>query len=150
MCWLASLFSLRRRAGVGSGTGMPRLGRAAAWVVCSALLLAACGPSERPTREEWERSWEDIQEVVPAPDQLERPVSDETCADVLAQLRERRPALSPAPDEAIHAGAQAWASHAEHLFFECFDSDRPDESIEDGYEKLQQLEAEVDAALAAR
>lgn len=150
MCWLTSLFSPRRRAGIRSGTGTPRLARAAAWVVCSALLLVACGPPEPSARDEWERSWEDIQEVVPAPDQLERPVSRGTCADVLAKLREHGQELTPAPDEVIQAGAQAWLAHAEQLFFECFDPDQPDESITDGYDKLQQLQAEVDAALAVR
>lgn len=145
-----SLFSPRQRARVGSGTGMPRLARAAAWVVCGALLLAACGPPQRPARDEWERSWEDIQEVVPSPDQLQRPVSDETCADVLAKLREHSEDLTPAPDEVIQAAAQAWVSHAEQLFFECFDPDGLGESIKDGYDKLQQLQAEVDAALAVR
>lgn len=88
--------------------------------------------------------------MVPSPDQLQRPVSRETCADVLAQLREHGPDLTPAPDKVIQAGAQAWLSHAEQLFFECFDPDEPDESIKDGYNKLQQLQAEVDAALETR
>lgn len=150
VCWLMSMLSPWRCAGGGSGIGMRRFVRAAAWVVCGALLLAACGPPERPARDEWERSWQDIQEVVPSPGQLERPVSRETCEDVLAKLREHGQDLTPAPDEVIQAGAQAWLSHAEHLFFECFNPDRPDESIKDGYEQLQQLQAEVDAALAVR
>lgn len=148
MRWLTR-FSVRRRVGAVSGTGTPRFARAAAWVVCSALLLAACGPPKAPAKDEWKRSWQDIQEVVPPPDQLERPVSRETCEDVLAKLREHSQELIPAPDEVIQAGAQAWVTQAEQMFFECFDPDRPDESIDDGYDELQQLEAEVDAALEA-
>lgn len=110
-------------------------------------LLSGCGTSDRPTRGEWQREWEEIQDVVPPPAQLEPPVSRETCSDVVATLRRRSPELSPAPDELIHSAAAAWVSHAEHMFFECFDTETPRESIADGYETLERLGAQVDSAL---
>lgn len=131
-------------------TDWPRLTLCSALVVSGAILLAACGASGRPTRAEWSRTWHEIQQVIPSPDQLRRPVDQQTCRAVLADLRRRRPDLAPAPDEVIGTAAEAWITHAEHLFFKCFDPSEPEESIREGYATLRRLRAEVLAALQER
>lgn len=113
-------------------------------------LLSGCGTPDRPTRGEWRRAWADIQEVVPPPSQLEDPVADETCGEVLGALRRYRRELTPAPDDVIQNAAEAWVSHAEHMFVDCFDTSRRQEAIAEEYDKLEQLRAQVDAAPADR
>lgn len=118
-----------------------------AWLVLVAVGLASC-TQQRPSNEDWRESWESIQEVVPPAEQLPRPPDHETCSDVLGELRERAPELTPAPDQIIHDAAQAWVSHAESLFFDCFDDGDREQRIQQGYATLERLAAEVEAVLA--
>lgn len=118
-----------------------------AWLVLLAVSLASCTP-QRPSREEWRESWESVQEAVPPAEELPRPPDHDTCSEVLGELRERADELSPAPDRIIHDAAQAWVSHAESLFFDCFDDGEPEQRIEEGYATLERLRAEVEAVLA--
>lgn len=118
-------------------------------VICLvvALGLASCTSSERPSRDQWRGSWEGVQEVVPPADGLSRPPDHEVCSDVLGELRERGSGLTPAPDDIIDEAAQAWLSHAESLFFECFQDGDPEERIEEGYATMERLASEVEAVL---
>lgn len=118
-----------------------------AWLMLVAVGLASCTP-QRPSRDEWRESWEGVQEVVPPAEQLSRPPDHDTCSEVLGDLRERGVELTPAPDRIIQEAAQAWLSHAESLFFGCFEDEDPEERIEEGYATLERLRAEVEAVLA--
>lgn len=118
-----------------------------AWLLLVAVGVASCTP-QRPSREEWRESWQSVQDVVPPEEDLPRPPDHETCSDILADLRERAAELSPAPDQIVHDAAQAWISHAESLFFDCFDEGEPERQIEEGYATLERLSGEVEAALS--
>lgn len=121
--------------------------RALALVVAG--VLVACGSGQgRPDPATWQARWDDVRALVPPADTF-RPTPDgQACEDVLVDLREARPTLSPAPDEAVDEALTAWITVAESTFFECFDDEAGADDVDTAYGRLGQLEAEVDAALA--
>lgn len=118
--------------------------RALAIVVVIGISVAACG-SDRPDVAVWEATWAAAGVTVQTGRQFPRPIPDEVCEDVLAQLRDARPQLLPAPDRTLDRAVREWLQLAEDAFFEC----PPDDGFEATFAELDRLRAEVDAALGS-
>lgn len=116
-------------------------------VTLLAALLVACASPTSPDLRTWTATWDRARDVIPAQSQLDLPVEHEACSAVLGALREIRPELLPAPDPVITNTAAAWHEHAEHVFFTCFDRTTDPARVEDAYDELRRLEAEVRTAI---
>ncbi len=118
-----------------------------AGLMVGGVAVGGCRGAERSSVAEWTAEWTSVQEVVPDAGDLQRPPRQETCADVLGELRARRSALPPAPDDVVATAADGWFQHAEEMFFDCFEGPDPDAAIRSAYDELERRAAEVDAAL---
>lgn len=108
-------------------------------IMIAALLLRACGGADL-TLEEWELRWEEVVEEVATT--IDEGVTDESvCDQMLGDLREKRPDLTPPPLDDLEAPVDAWFEVAESLFFECTVL-RPDDAA-DQLRTMRALEAEV-------
>lgn len=129
---------------------VPRLAPALApvlIVVLTVTLVAGCGRVTRPEAAEWTDRWNAVQELVPDQSTLSQRPSNELCDEVVVDLREAGPDLTPGPDEVVDGAATAWLRAAESTFFECFDPDAGADDVDTAYDRLDQLVAEVDTAL---
>lgn len=117
-------------------------------VLVTVVAVASCGRETRPDAATWGDRWEETLAVVPPADTFAGGPDPQVCEDVLVDLREARPGLSPAPDEVVGEALTAWITVAESTFFECFDDDAGADSIAEAYARLDQLESEVTAALS--
>ncbi len=125
-----------------------RRGVVAAAAILVVLVLGACGGGDqRPTVAAWTPRWDDVVALVPTRDLVTSGAAQATCEEVLVDLREARPTLTPGPDEAVDQAALEWITFAESTFFECFEADAGADSVTTAYDRLDQLESEVDAAL---
>jgi hypothetical protein len=120
----------------------------ARWVLTPALLaatvLSGCG-EDRPEETAWTADWEAAQALVPSDDELiagGRPLCDE----LIGELRETLPELTPAPDKALDDSVDAWSDEAETIVFDC---DLEPELLSERLDELDVLAAAVDAGLAA-
>jgi hypothetical protein len=120
----------------------------ARWVLTPALLaatvLSGCG-EDRPEETAWTADWEAAQALVPSDDELiagGRPLCDE----LIGELRETLPVLTPAPDKALDDSVDAWSDEAETIVFDC---DLEPELLSERLDELDVLAAAVDAGLAA-
>lgn len=112
-------------------------------MVLLATIAVACGGPGRPSVSEWRTTWDAAQAVVPDVGDVE--LDHERCEAVLAELREIRPELKPAPDELVDEQMAAWAAYAEHLFFTCFEN----VEVRGAYAELDRYARQVEDALGS-
>lgn len=108
----------------------------------------ACSDTDQPEAATWAAAWADAQDLVPARDSWDAGApGTEECEAVLVSLRDAKSDLFPAPDDTLATTAEQWFETADGGFFECFgDGDRAAE-VDRVYGELDELAAEVDAAL---
>jgi hypothetical protein len=108
------------------------------------VMLAGCS-DDRPSEAAWAAEWERAQALVPSADELMaggRPLCDE----LVGELRETLPDLTPTPDQSLDDAVGAWTDEAETIVFDC---ELDPELLTERMDELDVLTAEVDAGLAA-
>jgi hypothetical protein len=111
-----------------------------ALILLVGVLVSSCG-DESLTLDEWLPRWQLVVEHVN--DTLANQITHEDCEDILGDLREQRPDLTPPPLGDLREPVDSWFEAAEDLFFVCaFTSDqtKPD--------TLEVLEAEVELVIS--
>lgn len=132
---------------------MPRRSRLADPVVAglavaglaAATLVSSCGGDDRPDVTTWQGIWTSRQALVPDTDTILAGGAD-LCGERLGVFRTDMPALLPTPADELDASVEDWIAHAETIVFEC--SSDADE-LDDLFQTLEVLAAEVDAGVAA-
>jgi hypothetical protein len=114
------------------------------------LLSGACGGDGRPGADAWTARWDEAVATIPRQSELGTPPDTELCNSTLVYLREVRNDLIPTPDPAIDDVVTAWIRLAEDAFYECPPDSTEIPDFDFAYRELGTLEAEVEAALAAR
>jgi hypothetical protein len=106
------------------------------------------GTQERPSRAEWGREWQALQEQVPGPDAIVDADDPATaCDESLAAVRDARGGdLEPTPDGQLDAAYETWTSAAETYLFDCPISD--EETLDQLAEATAEAATEVDRLLA--
>lgn len=112
-----------------------------------AILLAACGGSDRPALSEWQSQWESLVAAIPAESELGDPPDKDRCAETLGIIREAAPGLRVPPDMAADDAVSAWLTTSESAFFGCPPGSGEITSFSVAYEELERLEREINVAL---
>ena len=117
--------------------------RALAVALLATAVLVGCG-DDRPDATAWAAEWERAQALVPTVDELAAG-GRRVCDELVGELRETLPDLSPTPDEALDDAVGAWIDEAETIVFEC---DLELEWLTERMQELDVLASEIEAGLA--
>lgn len=112
-----------------------------------AVVIAACGSSERPTSEAWAPRWEVALAAIPPLDELGDQAAEEVCETSLAAVRSQAEELLPSPTSEIDEYVDAWVALAEATFFECPPDQKEINSFDAAYSELARIEDSVESAL---
>ncbi len=117
------------------------------FVVLVALSASACGTVSRPSLEEWQPRWVEVQALVPSQDDLGDEPDRELCNQIHVAIREESRGLVPTPDPALDDAVRDWVKIAETTFFECPPRERELDGFDDAYRELARFAAEVEAVV---
>jgi hypothetical protein len=118
--------------------------RPLAALVLAGAILAGCA-GDRPDETAWAAQWDAAQALVPTADELiegGRP----RCDELVGELRETLPDLTPTPDESLDDVVDTWSDQAETIVFDC---QLDPELLTERMDELDALRAQIDAGLAA-
>lgn len=117
-------------------------------IIIVAMLATACGGESRPSAEEWQPQWIEVQSLVPDQADLGAPPDKDMCREAHVALRTETPRLLPTPDLALDDPVRDWVEIAEGTFFECPPREPELRGFDEAYAELTRFAAEINAVLA--